>query len=203
MELALDVDAFIKSHKLQNPTLIGHSMGAKTALTLALHSPNEISSVVAIDNSPVKLRLNSTFPTYLKGMAEVRDAQVRTHHEAEKILKDFAESPAIRLWLMSNLVKDAAGSKFLKMRLPVDTLQRATKPLGDFPYRVGDARFYGPTLFVRGLQSHYVPDSAFPQIAAMFPSSDVVSLDCGHWIVQDEPERLRQAIVKFIKTNSI
>lgn len=93
---------------------------------------------------------------------------------------------------MSNLVKDAAGSKFLKMRLPVDTLQRATKPLGDFPYRVGDARFYGPTLFVRGLQSHYVPDSAFPQIAAMFPSSDVVSLDCGHWIVQDEPERLRQ-----------
>ena len=93
---------------------------------------------------------------------------------------------------MSNLVKDGSGSRFLRMRIPVETLQRASNPLADFPYLPGDTQFCGPTLFVRGLQSHYVPESAFPQISALFPASEILSIDCGHWIVQDEPEKLRQ-----------
>lgn len=51
--------------------------------------------MVAIDNSPVKLNLSSDFPRYLKGMAKVRDTQVRTHAEAEEILKDYEEVRAL------------------------------------------------------------------------------------------------------------
>lgn len=65
--------------------------GAKTALTLALHAPDLISNVVAIDNGPIHLPLTEEFPRYLRGMAKVEDMQVRTHREADRILKEYEE----------------------------------------------------------------------------------------------------------------
>ncbi len=78
------------------------------------------------------------------------------------------------------------------MRLPLETLNTARAALGDFPYRVGDAPYKGPALFVRALQSHYIPEKAFPTISELFPASKIAEIDCGHWVVQEEPEQLRQ-----------
>ncbi|CRG90005.1 Ankyrin repeat, PH and SEC7 domain containing protein secG [Talaromyces islandicus] len=91
MEMALDVASFMESHGLERAILIGHSMGAKTALTLALHAPDLVSEVIAIDNCPVHLPLTEEFPRYLRAMAKVRDAKVKTHREAETILKSHEE----------------------------------------------------------------------------------------------------------------
>jgi pimeloyl-ACP methyl ester carboxylesterase len=65
-------------------------------------------------------------------------------------------------------------------------------PLGDFPDKDGTMKFNSPTLFLRGLQSHYIPDSAFPLISSLFPKSKIVDIDCGHWIVQDRPEEFKK-----------
>lgn len=62
--------------------------GAKTALTLALHSPALIQNVVAIDNCPIERPLSEDFPLYLEGMARVKNAQVKSHSEADEILKE-------------------------------------------------------------------------------------------------------------------
>ena len=58
-------------------------------MTLALHSPNLINSVVAIDNCPIQLPLDEEFSKYLEGMATIQDAQVKTHKEADEILKPW------------------------------------------------------------------------------------------------------------------
>jgi pimeloyl-ACP methyl ester carboxylesterase len=65
-------------------------------------------------------------------------------------------------------------------------------PLGDFPYRVGNVTFQGPTLFLRALQSNYIPRSSFPLITQFFPQSKIVDMDCGHWIVQDRPKQFQE-----------
>ncbi|THC96035.1 hypothetical protein EYZ11_004495 [Aspergillus tanneri] len=82
--MALDVELFVRSHRLHR--------GAKTALTLALHLPDLISKVIAVDNGPVHLPLSEDFPRYLKGMAEIKNAQVKTHLEADMILRNYAEA---------------------------------------------------------------------------------------------------------------
>lgn len=58
-------------------------------MTLALHSPKLVSSVVAVDNCPVNLPVASDFLEYLKGMAQAEKQQVRTHAEADEILRQF------------------------------------------------------------------------------------------------------------------
>lgn len=64
------------------------SRGAKTALTLALHSPNLIANLVAIDNCPIELPLTPDFPEYIQTMARVEAAQAKTHSEADQLMKD-------------------------------------------------------------------------------------------------------------------
>ncbi|KAF3391296.1 hypothetical protein F1880_007748 [Penicillium rolfsii] len=198
MEMALDVESFVGQHGLIRPTLIGHSMGAKTALTLALHSPKLVSDVVAVDNCPINLPVGPDFLIYLESMAKAEQEKVRTHAEADEIIRQFDLDPPVRLWLLSNFVK-AKDSPYLKLRVPLETLRKAMGPLGDFPYSSGSASFQGPTLFLRALQSNYIPRSSFPLISQFFPQSKIVDMDCGHWIVQDMPKQFQEEVMRFLR----
>ena len=65
--------------------------------------------------------------------------------------------------------------------------------MGDFPYRdPEEARYDGPTLFVRGTQSHYVADEVLPVIGRFFPRFELQDIDCGHWVISEKPEPFRQ-----------
>ncbi|KAK9577587.1 hypothetical protein V6Z90_009266 [Aspergillus fumigatus] len=201
MEMALDVASFMQSHGMQEATLIGHSMGAKTAFTLALQRPELVSDVVAIDNCPIHLPLMDDFPRYLEGMAKVGEAKVKTHYEAEKILREYEDSLPIRVFLLSNFVKDS-DSPYLKCRVPLDILKTALTPLGDFPHKNEAVQFHNPILFIRALRSHYIPEASIPLISSFFPQSRIVNIDCGHWVVQERPEELRSAVVDFLETKA-
>ncbi|OXN26520.1 hypothetical protein CDV57_04662 [Aspergillus fumigatus] len=194
--MALDVASFMQSHDMQEATLIGHSMGAKTTFTLALQRPELVSDVVAIDNCPIHLPLMDDFPRYLEGMAKVGEAKVKTHYEAEKILREYEDSLPIRVFLLSNFVKDS-DSPYLKCRVPLDILKTALTPLGDFPHKNEAVQFHNPTLFIRALRSHYIPEASIPLISSFFPQSRIVNIDCGHWVVQERPEELRSGDVSI------
>lgn len=99
----------------------------------------------------------------------------------------------MRLWLLSNFVKEN-GSPYLRLRVPLRTLENAMGPLGDFPYTNEDVKFRGPALFLRALQSNFIPRSSFPLISHFFPHSRIVDMDCGHWIVQDKPEQFQEGM---------
>ncbi|KAJ5647586.1 alpha/beta hydrolase [Penicillium lividum] len=192
-EMALDVKSFIQTHELQHPTVIGHSMGAKTAMILALGSPDLVSNVVAVDNGPIELPLSPDFKTYLESMVKIHSMRVATHWEADAILQASVASPSVRPWLLSNFIKEKDASH-LKLRLSIDILEKALGPLGEFPYIPQSGTFSKPVLFLRGLQSHYIPENTFPLISSLFPQSKIVNIDCGHWIVQEKPEEFRQGM---------
>lgn len=81
--------------------------------------------------------------------------------------------------------------------MPVETLSTAIRPLGEFPYHLEEneaiRQFNGRVLFLRALQSGFIPESALPLINSFFPSSEIVDIDCGHWIVQEKPEEFRKS----------
>lgn len=103
----------------------------------------------------------------------------------------------MRLWLLSNFVKEN-GSPYLRLRVPLGTLTKAMGPLGDFPYTNEDVKFRGPVLFLRALESNFIPRSSFPLISHFFPRSRIVDMDCGHWIVQDKPEQFQEGMSRLI-----
>lgn len=199
LAMADDVEGFIEEHRLTGTTLIGHSMGAKTAMTLALRSPDIISDIVSVDNAPIDAALLSSFGKYVQGMKKIEEVGVTRLVEADEILKNYEESLTIRQFLLGNLYRPK-DEKITKFKVPLKILGAALDNLGDFPFKDPDeVRFVKPALFVRGTQSHYVSDEALPIIGRFFPRFELVDIEAGHWVISEKPELFRRAVVDFLK----
>ncbi|KAF2086893.1 mitochondrial hydrolase [Saccharata proteae CBS 121410] len=196
--LADDVETFITQHKLSGSTLIGHSMGAKTAMVVALRSPSLVSCVIPVDNAPVDAALKSDFAQYVQGMRKIEDANVKKQSEADAILQPFAADLPVRQFLLANLIRNPEG--VMKFRIPVKYLANALDDMADFPYKNPDEiRYNGPALFIRGTRSHYVADEILPIVGRFFPRFQLRDVDSGHWVISEKPEEFRQAVVDYLQ----
>ncbi|KAJ5179008.1 Alpha/beta hydrolase fold-1 [Penicillium capsulatum] len=194
--MADDVREFLQQQKIGKSVLIGHSMGAKVAMTLALNSPEKVSRLIPVDNAPVNAALKSDFPKYVRGMQHVENEGVSKQSDANKILEEYEESLPIRQFLLTNLVR--AESK-LKFRVPLSVLGQSLDTMGDFPFSESDGvQYNGPTLFVRGTKSRYVSDDTFPVIKRFFPNAQISDVEAGHWLISENPEAFRKAVVNFM-----
>ncbi|MCJ1399957.1 hypothetical protein MMC11_003160 [Xylographa trunciseda] len=197
--MAEDIEEFMDKHQIEKPCLIGHSMGAKVAMTVALQSPTRVRSLVPVDNAPADAVLKGDFAKYTRGMRKVMEAQVTKAIEADLILQDFEESLPIRQFLLTNLVR-SPGAKHMHFRIPIQILAAALGNMGDFPFKDPDqARYDGPTLFVRGVKSDYVPDEVLPLIGRFFPRFELCDVDSYHWVISEQPEQFRRAVVEFLQ----
>ncbi|KFA62606.1 hypothetical protein S40285_05156 [Stachybotrys chlorohalonatus IBT 40285] len=198
LAMAEDVSEFIHQHGLKDSTLIGHSMGAKVAMALALQSPKLVANLVAVDNAPVDAVLGRDFAGYVRAMKKIEEASVTRQSEADQILAEIEPTLPIRQFLLGNLHRPQ-GEKTQKFRIPLDILARSLDNMGDFPFKNPDeVRYEKPALFIRGTQSKYVPDEVLPLIGRFFPRFRLVSIDAGHWVISEQPEAFRQATVEFL-----
>ncbi|KAK3112887.1 hypothetical protein LTR53_010362 [Teratosphaeriaceae sp. CCFEE 6253] len=190
--LAEDVELFMQAHDLQKSTLIGHSMGAKTAMTVALRNKVAIGSLIPVDNAPVDAALKSDFGKYVHGMKRIDQAACKRQSDADVILQDYEKSLGIRQFLLSNLVRDPETG-MQKFKIPIKILAAALDNMADFPFKDPDqARWNGPTLVVRGTKSHYVADEMLPLVGRFFPRFEVVDVEAGHWVISEKPEEFRK-----------
>ncbi|KAK0392155.1 hypothetical protein NLU13_1653 [Sarocladium strictum] len=196
--MSQDVSCFIREMKLNQPTIIGHSMGAKTAMAVALSSPELVSDIVAVDNAPVDVTLSRDFAEYVRAMKKIQDAQTTRQADADRILEQVEQSLPVRQFLLGNLYREP-GEKVLHFRVPLDILGRSLDNLGDFPFKDPDVvRFEKPALFVRGTKSKYVPDDVLPLIGRFFPRFRLVDIDAGHWLISEQPEAFKKAVIEFL-----
>ncbi|KAI1117347.1 alpha beta hydrolase fold family [Nemania sp. NC0429] len=211
--MANDVAGFIHDHGLKEPTLIGHSMGAKTAMTLALDQPDLISDIVAVDNAPIDATLSRTFASYIRGMQQIEEAGATRQSEADKILATYEPNVAIRQFLLGNLYRAPQTSEtskeadaeqknqknVVKFRIPLDILAKNLDNMGDFPFRNPDEyRFEKPALFVRGTHSGYIPDEVIPLIGRFFPRFSLADVDAGHWLISERPAEFIKSVTEFL-----
>ncbi|KAL9122268.1 MAG: hypothetical protein Q9187_001164 [Circinaria calcarea] len=168
-------------------------------MTLALRSPELISALVPVDNAPVDALLKSDFAKYIMAMRKIDEEKVTKQIEANEILKTVEQSLPIRQFLLTNLIR-RSDSGSLQFRIPLKTLASALDNMGDFPFKdLDEMHFNKPTLFIRGLRSHYITDEMLPVIGRFFPGFVLRDFDCGHWVISEQPEAFRQAVVDFLR----
>lgn len=190
-DLAEDVELFLQQNSLENATLIGHSMGAKTVMTVALRDRVPIANLVPVDNAPVDAALGSDFAKYLQGMRKIDEASVQKQSEADAILQEYEESLVIRQFLLGNLERQQDG--MLRFKIPLKTMSGALDHLASFPFTDPDeTRFDKPCLVVRGTKSKYVADEMLPVLGRFFPKFEVVDIESGHWVTSEKPEEFRR-----------
>lgn len=199
--MAEDVQHFIAGHGLEKPALIGHSMGAKVAMTLALKQPSLISALIPVDNSPIDAALKSDFSKYIEGMLDVEASKPTNSKAADKVLSKYESNLGIRHFLLANIVRHRDGRPWT-FGIPLKTLAKAIQEghMADFPYKdPGVTRYEGPTLLIRGTKSHYVPDDFLPAIGQFFPRFELLDIDCGHWVISEEMEQFRAGVREWFE----
>ncbi|CAK9785126.1 alpha/beta-hydrolase [Cutaneotrichosporon oleaginosum] len=194
--MAGDVARFVRDHALRDVHLLGHSMGGKTMMALALNAGLNapVKSLVSVDIAPTNAPIEPQYAGYLRGMREIEAARVGKE-EAEAMLVPYEADAAVRQFLLTNAVM--AGH--VCFRVAIDTLAAATDGLGTFPYAVGEAAWDGPTLFLRGSRSDYVLDECLPDARRYLPRLRVETLDAGHWVHAERQRETGDAVVEFVK----
>ena len=115
----------------------------------------------------------------------------------------FPQALPIRQFLLTNLVRAPEEDHF-EHRIPISTLALSLDYMGDFPFKdPSEARYEGPSLFIRGTKSHYVPDAVIPLIGRFFPRFELRDIDCGHWVISEKPEHFRQGRVFFMLPTTV
>ncbi|XP_066130644.1 sn-1-specific diacylglycerol lipase ABHD11 isoform X2 [Saccopteryx bilineata] len=178
--------------------LIGHSMGGKTAMLLALQRPELVERLVAVDISPVETTSVSDFPAYMAAMRAINIPDEVPRSCARKLvdkqLSSLIQDMAVRQFLLTNLVE--ADGRFV-WRVNLDALAQHVDKILAFPPR--QESYPGPTLFLLGGNSDFVHPSHHAEIKRLFPRAQTQTVpNAGHWIHADRPQDFMAAIRGFL-----
>jgi len=200
--MAEDLIHFCKTQGLEEISLMGHSMGGKAAMALAL-SPslpkNLLRDLIVVDIAPQAMpALTPQFISYIKAMQKIEESGVQTRKEAEKILLGFEQSPRIRAFLLTNFIPADSKSSKAHFRIPLSILYDSIGPLGDFPFKVGKFKWEGRTLFIKGQTSNYLNKNNLPFLKDFFPQMVIETLNTGHWVHADDPRGFMNLVNTFL-----
>ena len=183
IEMADDVLQLIKTLRLDRPVVMGHSMGGKTAMALALRQPEAVSGLVVIDIAPVPYA--DTLTPFAEAMRSVDLVAAASRAEVQRRLQDSAPDPGVVPFLMQNLVM---RNDHFDWRLNLLAISAAMPQLSSFPSELLGAHFAGPVRVIAGEKSDYVAQRNGAAFRPMFDDLEVdVVADAGHWVHADQP----------------
>ena len=190
-DLANDVAETMTALNIPQAAIVGHSMGGKTAMALALISPERVARLLVADIAPVPYHHGNTGIAAALRAIPLTPALTRTH--AEAALSNTVPLPAVRAFLIQNLQFGATPH----WRIGLDEIAAAIpdlegwQPIGT-PYS-------GPTVFAAGAQSDYILPEHRPAIRALFPTARFVTVkNAGHWLHADNPAGFLSVLEAFL-----
>ncbi len=191
-EMAEDLRAFMESHWMFSARLIGHSMGGKVAMQLALSHPDMVERLVVVDMAPGQAQDNHSY--IFQALLDMNLPGIASRKAAEAYLSEHIAEAGTRQFLLKNITRAEQGGYTWKMNLPV-----LWEHFQDILAPVSGAPFYKPALFVRGGDSNYIKPSDEPLIKSLFPQAEIVTIEgAGHWVHADKPGALLEVVEGFL-----
>lgn len=170
--------------------LLGHSMGGKTAMVLALTRPDLLGRLIVADIAPVPYT-HSQMP-FIDAMRSVDLSNVTKRSEVTAQLAAAGVGPTLQGFFTQSL--DLAARRW---KLNLDVLAQDMPDIMTFPDI--DGQFTGSGLFLAGAESDYVLPEHRAKIRALFPSARFARLKgAGHWLHADKPKEFEAAVRAFL-----
>ncbi len=168
---------------------VGHSMGGKVAMAMALAEPGTVARLLVADMAPV------AYPPHFRVIvAALRNLALPpglTRAAASAALADSIPDPATRAFLLQNLRVGADPG----WTIGLDEIAAALPQIGAWPEFAG--RYDGPTLFLYGARSDYVRPEHHAAIRALFPQAAFAALPTSHWVHAEDPDGFVAAVAAF------
>ena len=194
-EMADDVLQLIQFLGLEQATLMGHSMGGKVAMALALRYPQEVGRLVVVDIAPVSYADTLTPFAQAMSNADVMAAASRT--EVQRRLQQAVPDEGVVPFLMQNLV---TRNDHFDWRLNLMGISASMQQLCVFPSELTDLCFKGPVTVIAGEHSNYVAKRDGSSFRPMFTQVAVEVIDgANHWVHADQPTVFVQRVRNVLK----
>jgi len=178
--------------------LVGHSMGGKVAMVLALARPELVDRLVVADIAPAGSEGAGEFEHLLGALAGLDLATLERRGDADEQLTPQIDDARVRGFLLQNL---RSGKDGFAWQANLDLLRRELPAIGGFPEI--DATFDHPVLWVAGETSDYVREEHGPAMRALFPRTRLVTIKgAGHWVHSEQPEAFVSALRVFLTAAS-
>ena len=193
-------------------TLVGHSMGGKVAMQLALRDPGLLRALVVVDIAPVEYPVSggrtddpdeeaSPFAAFIAAMRALDLDALETRADADDALRSAVPSRMVRSFLLQSLVREGAGADGgWRWRLNLELLERDLGELRGFPEPPPGAHYDGPVLWIAGANSHYVLPDDRARMEELFPNTRLVRVkNAGHWVHSEQPEVFLETVTRFLE----
>jgi len=179
--------------------LVGHSMGGKAAMVLALRHPELVERLCVVDVSPADYDSGSEFVGYIGAMRALDLTTLERRSDADAALAEAVPNTTVRRFLLQNLRRGDDGGWAWQPNLEV--LARDISVLSGWPEEAldGTAPYDGSTLWVAGQRSDYVRDEFAPMMDHWFPRNRRVTIkDAGHWVHSEKSEIFTEVLRRFL-----
>lgn len=196
MAMAEDVRQLLQDRQLSSCFMLGHSMGGKVAMQLALSYPDLVERLIVVDIAPVNYRGGGDGHLgVIAGMRALNLDTLKSRSQAQQELAKHIEDPDTLQFILTNLAREPSGK--YRWRLNIDAIEEHYDLL-----RVGPETsqvFNKPTLFIRGELSNYIREKNTAEIKRLFPQATIETVaGAGHWVHAEKPKEVQELITGFL-----
>ncbi|MCF8298165.1 MAG: alpha/beta fold hydrolase [Saprospiraceae bacterium] len=195
-----DILELIQTLNLKTPVLVGHSMGGKLAMNLAVNHPELFPKIIVVDISPKDYEIGKLHESVLDFMLSVDFSKISSRKEVEELVCHKFEERNTCFWILKNLYKKNKTEFGWRANVEVINKNILEVKKGLLPNQISKV----PALFIKGGKSDYInlyeSHLRFQgSIKYHFPNSEIKEIEqASHWVHADAPEDLSEMILKFI-----
>ena len=192
--MAADLSDTVDTHCRGRAVVLGHSMGGKAAMALALSRPGQVAGLIVADMAPVSY--DHSHERYIDAMLSVDLNAVIRRSDADPMLAEAIPDKMLRAFLLQNLLVEQGNARW---RLNLDVLKGSLSNLMGWPASWPHPEYDGPALFLHGGASDYVTAEMRPTIRRLFPAARFETLEgAGHWLHAEQPSAFSAVLSRFL-----
>ena len=197
-DMALAVEEYSSTQGLDAPAIVGHSLGGKVAMSVALRARIKVSQLVVVDIAPVQY--TGSHGSVFAGIQGVAGARCSSRAQARSVLSEFVSEAMVQEFLLTQLRRSESDGS-MQWVFNWQALEHAYEELLKAPSSPEPVNTR--TLFIRGALSDYVTDENLAAARALFPRSRVLTFKgVGHWLHAEKPEQFVEAVLQFLDTEA-
>ncbi len=194
LALTDDLFDFIDDNEIEEPIIIGHSMGGKVAMRFALENPHLVGKLVVVDITLKAYGPRDNHRQIIEAMKSVDFSSITSRADVEQQLSRLIPDIRIRQFIMKNLHRKEKNE--FEWRIYLEGLENSLDQMFDAIDTI--TKFNKPTLFVKGGASDYILIEDFPQIRYNFPNAEIITIaGATHWVHVEAMERFYQLTMGF------
>jgi len=193
--MAEDLKTYLIDNSIEKASIIGHSMGGKTAMRFATLYPEHVDKLIVVDIAPKYYAPHHQ--QILEGLTKISEAKLTSRTDADDLLSSFISEVPIRQFLLKNLYWKTPDE--LNLRLHLDALKQNIEEVGKgLPPH---ATYSGDTLFIRGGASDYIKDSDEAIISDHFKTYTLQTIqNAGHWLHAEKRDEFFEMSLAYLKS---